>query len=157
MIVKLLCVGKTHTPYIQMGIDEYISRIRKYVKFEMICLPDVKNSGSLSQAQRKTEEGKLILAEVNSSSLLILLDEKGKNFTSEKLAEQWQQWLNRGAKEMIFVVGGPYGFDEVIYERANDKISLSALTFSHEMVRLFFVEQVYRVNTIIKREPYHHR
>lgn len=157
MIVKLLCIGKTHSGYIQSGIDEYVARINKYVKFEIIYLPDVKNAGKLTEDQRKLEEGKLILANTTSSGLMILLDEKGKMFTSEQFAVKWQQWLNRGTKEIIFVVGGPYGFSKDVYDRATDKLSLSSLTFSHEMVRLFFTEQVYRINTIIKKEPYHHR
>lgn len=157
MIVKLLCIGKTHSNYIQTGVDEYISRINRYVKFEMTCLPDIKNVASLSAEQRKTEEGKLILANTSNAAIIILLDEGGKAYSSEQLADQWQNWLNRGAKEMIFVVGGPYGFSKEVYARAHEKLSLSPLTFSHEMVRLFFVEQVYRVNTIIKKEPYHHR
>lgn len=157
MIAKLLCIGKTPSNYIQSGIDDYVSRINRYVKFEVICLPDIKNAGKLTEEQRKTEEGKLILENFPSSGLMILLDEKGTLFTSEQLAVKWQQWLNRGTKEIIFVVGGPYGFSKDVYAKANDKLSLSTLTFSHEMVRLFFTEQIYRINTIIKKEPYHHR
>jgi len=157
MLIKLLCIGKTQSTYIQTGIDEYIKRLSKYCKFEVSIIPDIKNAGSLSPLQRKTEEGKLLLSQFTTNDLVILLDEQGKTYTSEKFAEQWQQWFNRGPKQIIVIVGGPYGFSEEVYKVAHGKVSLSAMTFSHEMVRLFFVEQLYRSFTIIKNEPYHHR
>jgi 23S rRNA (pseudouridine1915-N3)-methyltransferase len=157
MLIRLLCVGKTQSSYIQTSIDEYTKRISKYCKFEVAIVPDIKNVANLSPAQRKTEEGKLLLAQTTNNDYIILLDEKGKTYTSEKFAEQWQTWFNRGPRVITVMVGGPYGFSDDIYNVAQAKISLSEMTFSHEMVRLFFVEQLYRSFTIIKNEPYHHR
>ncbi len=157
MLIKLLCIGKTQSGYIQTGVDEYIKRLNKYCKFDISILPDIKNASNLTAQQRKTEEGKLLLSQFSPTDMIILLDEKGKSYTSEKFAEQWQSWFNRGPRQIIVVVGGPYGFSEEIYEKAGAKVSLSSMTFSHEMVRLFFVEQLYRSFTIIKNEPYHHR
>ncbi len=157
MQIKLLCVGKTHSAYLTEGLDEYTKRVNKYVKFEITPLPDIKNTAGLSEDQRKNEEGKIIVENIPAGAFIVLLDEKGKEYTSEKFADQWQRWFNQGCKHIICVVGGPYGFSKEMYERANAKISLSTMTFSHEMVRLFFVEQLYRSLTIIKNEPYHHR
>jgi len=157
MLIKLLCVGKTHTSYIQEGLEEYTKRINKYNKFEVSILQDIKNVASLTAEQRKTEEGKLILQHTQPGDWLVLLDEKGKTYTSEDFADQWQNWFNRGPRQIVCMVGGPYGFSKEVYDRANAKVSLSAMTFSHEMVRLFFAEQLYRSFTIIKKEPYHHR
>jgi 23S rRNA (pseudouridine1915-N3)-methyltransferase len=157
MIIKLLCIGKTQTSYIQAGIDEYTKRINKYCKFEVAIIPDIKNAANITPAQRKSEEGKLLMAATTSQDFIVLLDEKGKSYTSEKFAEQCQTWFNRGPKQIIVMVGGPYGFSEEVYNMAKAKVSLSEMTFSHEMVRLFFVEQLYRSFTIIKNEPYHHR
>jgi 23S rRNA (pseudouridine1915-N3)-methyltransferase len=157
MLIQLLCVGKTHTAYIAAGVDEYTRRINKYSKFEVAILPDVKIKGTLSPEQRKQEEGKLILQHIQPGDWVVLLDEQGKTYTSEKFADQWQQWFNRGPRQIICIVGGPYGFSQEVYNRSNARVSLSAMTFSHEMVRLFFTEQLYRAFTIIKKEPYHHR
>jgi 23S rRNA (pseudouridine1915-N3)-methyltransferase len=157
MLIKLLCIGKTQSSYIQTGIDEYAKRISKYCKFEVAIVPDVKNVASLTATQRKAEEGKLLLAEIGPHDLVILLDEKGTAYTSEKFAEQWQSWFNRGPKQIVVMVGGPYGFSDAVYKTAFAKVSLSDMTFSHEMIRLFFTEQLYRSFTIIKNEPYHHR
>lgn len=157
MVIKLLCVGKTHSTYISEGLDEYVKRVNKYSKFTVSIVPDIKNVSSLTPEQRKSEEGKLILQQVQSQDWVVLLDEKGKDYTSEEFASQWQSWFNRGSKQIVCIVGGPYGFSSEVYERANAKIALSKMTFSHEMVRLFFAEQLYRSFTIIKNEPYHHR
>lgn len=157
MEIKLLCIGKTHSAYIAEGLEEYIKRVNKYSKFGVSIIPDIKNSASLSAEQRKTDEGKLILQQILPTDWIILLDEKGKEYTSEEFAVQWQNWFNRGPKQIVAIVGGPYGFSKDVYERANAKIALSKMTFSHEMVRLFFAEQLYRSFTIIKNEPYHHR
>jgi ribosomal RNA large subunit methyltransferase H len=120
-------------------------------------LPDIKNSKSLSEEQQKTKEGELILSNIASSHHLILLDERGKEFTSVAFADELQKKMNVGIKQLIFVIGGPYGFSKEVYDRANGKLSLSKLTFSHQMIRLFFVEQLYRAFTILKNEPYHHQ
>jgi 23S rRNA (pseudouridine1915-N3)-methyltransferase len=157
MLIKLLCIGKTHSSYINEGLEEYVKRVNKYNKFEISIVPDIKNTAALNAEQRKHEEGKLILQQVQVGDWVVLLDEKGKVYSSENLAQQWQTWFNRGPRQIICIVGGPYGFSKEVYERANALISLSALTFSHEMVRLFFAEQLYRSFTIIKNEPYHHR
>ncbi len=157
MLIKLICVGKTNSTYIQEGVEEYSKRINKYSKFEVQIIPDLKNAAGLKPEQRKTEEGKWILQQIQPTDWIVLLDEQGKQYTSEQFAEQWQNWFNRGSKQILCIVGGPYGFSQALYERAQAKVSLSAMTFSHEMVRLFFVEQLYRAFTIIKKEPYHHR
>ena len=123
----------------------------------MQLLPDIKNSKSLSEEQQKTKEGELILSNIASSHHLILLDERGKEFTSVAFADELQKKMNAGIKQLTFVIGGPYGFSKEVYDRANGKLSLSKLTFSHQMIRLFFVEQLYRAFTILKNEPYHHQ
>ena len=157
MLIKLLCVGKTHSTYISQGLEEYVKRVNKYSKFEISIVPDIKNVASLTPEQRKTEEGKLILQQMQPTDWVVLLDEKGKEYTSEEFSVQWQNWFNRGSKQIVCIIGGPYGFSKDVYERAHAKIALSKMTFSHEMVRLFFAEQLYRSFTIIKNEPYHHR
>ena len=123
----------------------------------MQLLPDIKNSKSLSEEQQKTKEGELILSNIASSHHLILLDERGKEYTSVAFADELQKKMNVGIKQLIFVIGGPYGFSKEVYDRANGKLSLSKLTFSHQMIRLFFVEQLYRAFTILRNEPYHHQ
>ena len=120
-------------------------------------MPDIKNSKSLSEEQQKTKEGELILSNIASSHHLILLDERGKEYTSVAFADELQKKMNAGIKQLTFVIGGPYGFSKEVYDRANGKLSLSKLTFSHQMIRLFFVEQLYRAFTILKNEPYHHQ
>lgn len=156
MKTALLVIGKTDEEYLKKGIEKFFNRITKYIPFEMTVIPDIKNAKHLSEAQQKEREGELILKNINTSDHLILLDEKGKSFTSVKFA----QWLNgifvSGARRMIFVIGGPYGFSDAVYKRANGKIALSSMTFSHQMVRLIFLEQLYRANAILKGEPYHH-
>lgn len=156
MEITLLTVGKTTTGYIQTGIDEYCKRLKRYVGFSIKSLPDVKNSKNLTEEQQKEAEGKLILSEVSSSDQMILLDEHGDMPTSRGFAEFIQKGMLSGKKRMVFVVGGPYGFSPEVYAKANGKISFSRMTFSHEMIRLFFTEQVYRAMTILKGEPYHH-
>lgn len=156
MEITLLTVGKTTTGYIQTGIDEYCKRLRRYVPFSIKSLPDVKNTKSMTEAQQKTAEGNLILSEVSVSDHLVLLDERGDMPTSRGFADFIQKSMAGGKKRLLFVVGGPYGFSPEVYSRANAKISFSRMTFSHEMIRLFFTEQVYRAMTILKGEPYHH-
>jgi len=157
MNIKLLLVGKTDEGSLQGLIDNYVKRLNHYNKFEMEILPDLKNTKSLSTEQQKQKEGKLILEKLGASDFLVLLDENGKQYTSEGFSEYIQKRLNSGMKQLIFVVGGPYGFSEEVYARAQGKLSLSKMTFSHQMVRLFFAEQLYRAFTILKNEPYHHK
>lgn len=156
MEINLLVIGKTSSRPLADLTDEYIRRAARYTPFEMRVLPDVRNAKALTPQQRKQAEGKLILDAVQSSDFLMLLDERGKQFTSVTFAEMLQKRMASGLKRLIFLVGGPYGFSPEVYDRADAKISLSAMTFSHEMVRLFFAEQVYRAMTILRGEHYHH-
>lgn len=157
MTIKLLGIGKTDESSLQSLTDVYIRRLQFYTKFEMEFIPDIKNSKNLDEAQQKQKEGELILQKINPSDFVILLDEKGKQYSSEEFSSFLQKRMNSGLKQAIFVIGGPYGFSEEVYKRADSKLSLSKMTFSHQMVRLFFVEQLYRGFTILKNEPYHHR
>lgn len=156
MDILLLTVGKTTTSYIQTGIDEYCKRLKRYVPFSIKSLPDIKNSRKLSESQQKEEEGKLILGDLSASDHVVLLDERGEMMTSRGFSEFIQKGMLGGKKRMVFVIGGPYGFSSNVYSRADSKLSFSMMTFSHEMIRLFFTEQVYRAMTILKGEPYHH-
>lgn len=157
MNIKLIAVGKTDNPALQELIGMYQKRLSYYTNFELQLLPDIKNSKSLSEAQQKVKEGELILANTELSHQLVLLDERGKEFTSVAFADELQKKMNAGIKQLTFVIGGPYGFSDEVYARANGKLSLSKLTFSHQMIRLFFVEQLYRAFTILRSEPYHHQ
>ncbi len=157
MKIQLICVGKTERPYLKEGEAEYIKRLKHYCHFEKIEIPELKNAKKLREDQIKVEEGKLILAKVDPSAQLILLDENGKSYSSVGFSKYLQKKFNQGGKSLVFVVGGAYGFSEEVYARCNGKISLSEMTFSHQMVRLFFIEQVYRALTILKGEPYHHQ
>lgn len=156
MEITLITVGKTSTGYIQTGIEEYCKRLKRYVAFSIKCLPDVKNTKNLSENQQKIAEGTMILGELSSSDYIILLDERGDMLTSREFSEFLQKGMVSGKKRMVFVVGGPYGFSQEVYNRADAKLSFSRMTFSHEMIRLFFTEQVYRAMTILRHEPYHH-
>jgi 23S rRNA (pseudouridine1915-N3)-methyltransferase len=157
MNIKLLAIGKTDNKNLQTLIDEYAKRLSFYVKFDLEIIPDIKNVKNLSESQQKEKEGELILSKITATDQLILLDENGKNFSSLGFSEELQKKMNSGVKNLVFVIGGPYGFSETVYAKANGKISLSLMTFSHQMVRLFFIEQVYRGFTILKNEPYHHQ
>ena len=156
MELILLSIGKINTNWIKEGVREYESRIKKYLKFTSIEIPDLKNSKTLPLEKIKEEEGKLILNNISMSDLMIVLDEKGKEFTSKEFSFWIEKQLSTGKKKIIFVIGGPYGFSETIYKRADYKIALSKLTFTHEMAKLFLTEQIYRSMTILKGEPYHH-
>lgn len=156
MKIKLLTVGATPKNYLLEGEMLYDKRINNYIAFEKIEIPDLKNAKSLSKEQIKEEEGKLILQRIQSSDIVVLLDERGKEMRSVDFSAWLQQIMNQGPKQLIFVVGGPYGFSEEVYSRANRKLSLSQMTFSHQMIRLFFMEQLYRAFSILKNEPYHH-
>ncbi|CEN37085.1 ribosomal RNA large subunit methyltransferase H [Capnocytophaga cynodegmi] len=157
MNIKLIAIGKTDNSALQQLIADYEKRLSHYVNFQMQIILDIKNSKSLSEEQQKAKEGELILKNIENSHHLILLDERGKEYTSVGFSEFLQKQMNTGTKQLVFVIGGPYGFSEEVYQRANGKLSLSKLTFSHQMIRLFFVEQIYRAFTILKNEPYHHR
>ncbi len=157
MTIKLLTIGKTDDAALQNLIDTYVNRLGHYNKFELEIIPDLKKTKNLSLDQQKTAEGKLILDKLSPSDFVVLLDENGKQFSSEGFSEYIQKRLNSGMKQLIFIIGGPYGFSEEVYSRANGKLSLSKMTFSHQMVRLFFVEQLYRAFTILRNEPYHHK
>ena len=155
MRIKLLVVGKTTDGRIVALIDDYQNRLRHYVPFSLEVLPELRNAKSLSEEQQKTVEGEMILKTVSAAEEMILLDEHGKEFRSVEFSDYLQKKMSAG-RDIVFVVGGPYGFSEAVYQRANGKISLSKMTFSHQMVRLFFVEQIYRAMTILRHEPYHH-
>ena len=157
MTIKLLCIGKTDSKELQKLIEVYLKRLQFYTKFEIDVIPDLKKARNLDENQQKTKEGELILNKTQTSDFVVLLDENGKQFSSEAFSEYLQKRMNSGLKQLIFVIGGPYGFSEEVYQRADGKISLSKMTFSHQMVRLFITEQIYRGFTILKNEPYHHR
>jgi len=157
MKIKLVCVGKTVSKYLIQGEDEYLKRLSHYNKVDKIEIPELKNAKTLSEDQIKVAEGVLILKHISAGDLVILLDENGKQFDSVGYSKFLQKKFNSGGKGIVFVIGGAYGFSDEIYNKANDKISLSKMTFSHQMVRLFFLEQIYRAFTILKGEPYHHQ
>ena len=156
MKIKLLSIGKTDNKQLIKLIYEYQNRLKHYIKFDMEIIPDIKNIKKISIIQQKKMEGELILSKLKNTDQMILLDDKGKDFTSIQFSKYLQKKMNSGIKQLVLVVGGPYGFSEAVYEKAIDKVSLSKMTFSHQMVRLFIVEQLYRGYTILKNEPYHH-
>ena len=155
MKITLLVVGKTTDSHIQALLQDYQKRLGHYIPFSLTVIPELKNTKSLTSEQQKQAEGELILRNMTASTDMILLDERGKEFRSVEFADYVQKKMSSG-RDLVFVVGGPYGFSEAVYQRANGKISLSQMTFSHQMVRLFFVEQIYRAMTILRVEPYHH-
>jgi 23S rRNA (pseudouridine1915-N3)-methyltransferase len=157
MNIKLIAIGKTDNKNLQSLIDEYQKRLSFYIKFDLEIIPDIKNVKNLSESQQKEKEGEMILAKIMPTDQLILLDENGQPFSSVAFSEKLQKKMNSGVKTLVFVIGGPYGFSETVYTKAQGKISLSLMTFSHQMVRLFFIEQLYRGFTILKNEPYHHQ
>jgi len=156
MKIKLLAIGKTDDKDLQNLILMYQNRLKHYIKFELVIIPDIKKAKNLSEKQQKEKEGELILKQLQSADELVLLDEKGKEFRSIEFSKYLQKKMNSGIKQLVLVIGGPYGFSDAVYKKAKGKISLSKMTFSHQMVRLFIVEQIYRAFTIIKNEPYHH-
>jgi len=157
MTIKLLAIGKTDQKHLQDLIDDYKKRLGFYITFKLDIIPDIKKVKNLNEAQQKLKEGELILKALSATDVLILLDENGKQFNSVEFSSYLQKHMNSGIKQLVFVIGGPYGFSKDMYSRARGKVSLSKMTFSHQMVRLFFVEQLYRGFTILKNEPYHHR
>lgn len=156
MKIRLLAIGKTDDKSLQTLTTVYAERLKHYVRFELTIIPDIKNVKNLSQKQQKEKEGSLLLSKLQTGDQLIVLDEKGKDFRSIEFSNFLQKKMNSGIKQLVFVIGGPYGFSEEVYKRAQGKVSLSKMTFSHQMIRLFFTEQVYRAFTILKNEPYHH-
>jgi 23S rRNA (pseudouridine1915-N3)-methyltransferase len=157
MNIKLLAIGKTDNKALQQLMDDYMKRLSFYIKFELEVIPDIKNARNMSEAQQKEKEGEIILSKLSPTDQLILLDENGKSFSSVGFSEELQKKMNSGIKTLVFVIGGPYGFSKEVYAKAQGKVSLSAMTFSHQMVRLFVIEQLYRAFTILKGEPYHHQ
>ncbi len=157
MTIKLLSIGKTDSKELQLLIDDYQKRLGFYNKFKLDIIPDIKNAKNLSEERQKQKEGELILKQLKPTDVLILLDENGKQMDSVRFALYLQKHMNSGIKQLVFAIGGPYGFSQEVYDKAQGKLSLSKMTFSHQMVRLFFVEQLYRAFTILKNEPYHHR
>ena len=157
MHIKIIAIGKTDDKQLNLLIEQYKKRLTHYVKFSLDCIPDLKNTKNLSEKQQKEKEGELILKQLNSSDVMVLLDENGSQFSSVGFSEYLQKKMNAGIKQLVFVIGGPYGFSEAVYKKAQGKISLSKMTFSHQMIRLFIVEQIYRGFTILKNEPYHHQ
>lgn len=155
MTIRLIYIGKTFQSFIQQGCDEFEKRLKKYAKVEVIILPDVKNAGSLDSAQLKKHESALVMKQLKNEDHVVLLDERGNQFTSVDFSKNLQEKMNRGTKTLCFIVGGAFGFDETLYQRANEKLSFSKMTFSHQMIRLFLAEQIYRAFTILKNEPYH--
>ncbi len=156
MKIKLLVVGKTNKKFLIEGEAEYAKRLKRYVQFEKIELADIKGAKKMSEAEIKKEEGKLILSNLEANGFVVLLDDKGKSHGSVQFSKWLQDKMNRGYKHITFVVGGAYGFSDPVYAAANEQLSLSKMTLSHQMIRLFFTEQIYRAFTILKGEPYHH-
>ena len=156
MKVTLLVIGKTDKEFVKKGIEEYQKRLVHYFPFELKIIPDIKNTKNLSESQQKQKEGELILDKIKSGDTLVLLDEGGKEFSSVAFSKYLEQKMLSGMKNLVFVIGGPYGFSDDVYKKAQGKVSLSKMTFSHQMIRMIFVEQLYRGMTIIKGEPYHH-
>ena len=157
MDIKLIAVGKTDKTELDQLIKSYQNRLMHYVRFSFEIIPDLKNSKNLSEKLQKEEEGKIILSKISNSDRLILLDENGQEMNSVGFSDFLQKQMNSGLKRLVLVIGGPYGFSEDVYKKASSKLALSKMTFSHQMVRLFIIEQLYRSFTILKNEPYHHR
>lgn len=157
MNIKLIAIGKTDNKNLQALIDEYTKRLGFYIKFDLDIISDIKNVKNLSESEQKVKEGQLILSKLAPTDQLILLDENGKEFNSVGFSDFLQKKMNSGIKTLVFVIGGPYGFSEEVYQKAQGKVALSQMTFSHQMVRLFVIEQIYRGFTILNNEPYHHQ
>lgn len=156
MKIALLVIGKTDANYLNEGIEEYNKRLQHYIPFEMLIIPDLKKTKSLTIEQQKEKEGELIIKQLQTSDYVVLLDERGKEFSSMQFSNYIEKKTHTVPKRLVFVIGGPYGFSESIYKLAKEKLSLSKMTLSHQMIRLFMVEQLYRAMTILNNEPYHH-
>lgn len=157
MEIEVAAVGRRAAKYIEEGLEMYLTRLKRYVPYKLTLIPDVKNAGRISEGEQKEAEGLAILQRIQPSDRVILLDERGKLYTSEEFAAHLEKLMATGLKRVMFVIGGPYGFSPAVYERADAMLSLSKMTFNHEMVRLFFTEQIYRAMTILRGEPYHHK
>ncbi|MEK9603470.1 MAG: 23S rRNA (pseudouridine(1915)-N(3))-methyltransferase RlmH [Flavobacteriaceae bacterium] len=153
----LLLVGKTNDARLVSLMEDYSKRIGRYHRFEIQIIPELKNKGKMSQNIQKQKEGQLIIDKIKVSDWIVLLDERGKSLDSEGFSKYLDQKKSNALKRLVFVVGGPYGFSQAVYEKAKEKIALSKMTFSHQMVRVFFLEQLYRANTLLNNEPYHHK
>ena len=156
MKITLLTVGKTDKDWVKQGLDIYTSRLKHYISFSINEIPELKNVSALTKEQIKAKEGELILKFIKPADDVILLDEHGKEYTSTGFASLLQKKMAQEGRDRVFIIGGAYGFSEEVYKRSNSKISLSQMTFSHQMVRAIFAEQIYRAFTIMKGEPYHH-
>ena len=156
MKITLLCIGKTDDKFIQEGIDKYLKRLKHYITFRIVVIPDIKNVKNLSESQQKEKEAEAFKKHISTLDHVVLLDERGKEYRSLEFSSFIEKKMVAGVQHVVFLIGGPYGFSDEIKQRANSFVSLSKMTFSHQMVRLFFVEQIYRAFTIMKGEPYHH-
>ena len=156
MKITLILVGKTTDKPVELGMDKYIKRIKRYLGFHLELIPALKNTKKMSEAEIKLKEGDLILNKISGADHIVLLDEKGKEFTSKQFSDLIKQKMIYGTKSLVFIIGGAYGFSDAVYKRANSKLALSQMTFSHQLIRLIFLEQLYRSFTIINNEPYHH-
>lgn len=156
MKITLLTVGKTDRDWVRQGLDIYVSRLKHYIPFSIVEIPELKNVSFLTKEQIRTREGELILRNLRPTDEVILLDERGKEYSSVELAKILQDKINYTGKDIVYIIGGAYGFSEAVYRRADSRLSLSRMTFSHQMVRAIFAEQIYRAFTIMKGEPYHH-
>lgn len=156
MKINLLVIGKTDASYFMEAINEYKNRLSHYIPFELEVIPDLKNTKTLTIDQQKAKEGELILKNIQPGDYVVLLDEKGKEYSSMQFATYIEKKTHTVSKRLVFIIGGPYGFSDKVYEKANEKLTLSRMTFSHQMIRLIFVEQLYRAMTILNNEPYHH-
>lgn len=156
MKITLMVVGRTTSPNLRTGIEEYARRVNRYIPFDIIELPDVKTSRKLTEEKQKEAEGEMMLQRIQPADYVVLLDERGREMTSREFSVNLEKKANTLPRQLYFIVGGPYGFSPAMYDRANEKMSLSKMTFPHEMVRLFFTEQLYRAYTIQRNEPYHH-
>jgi 23S rRNA (pseudouridine1915-N3)-methyltransferase len=156
MKITLMVVGRTTSANLRAGIEEYAKRINRYIPFDIVELPDVKTTKKLTEEKQKETEGEMMLSRIQPTDYIVLLDERGKEMTSREFSLTLERKAQTVAKQLYFIVGGPYGFSPAVYARANEKMSLSKMTFPHEMVRLFFTEQLYRAYTIQRNEPYHH-
>ncbi|MEM8999317.1 MAG: 23S rRNA (pseudouridine(1915)-N(3))-methyltransferase RlmH [Bacteroidota bacterium] len=156
MDIIVLAIGKTDNPQLSALMQDYENRLKRYISFKFMTIPDIKNRKVLSEKVQKEKESQLLLHQIQPADFLALLDEKGKQSSSREFSAYLQKRMNSGIKKLVFVIGGPYGFGQELHQRSNDRLSLSKMTFSHQMVRLFFLEQLYRAFTILKNEPYHH-
>lgn len=156
MKLSLICIGKTDESYLIEGIEKYLKRLKYYVDFTLWVIPDIKNSKNLSIEEQRTKEADLILKKLNLGDQLYLLDERGAAYRSVEFASFLEKKMIASTQHLVFAIGGPYGFNQAVYDRAMGQVSLSKMTFSHQMIRLFFIEQLYRSFSILKKEPYHH-